>query len=158
MSMKNSSDAIGNRTRDLSACSAVPQTNVPPRAPFPRMEVLELAYYLPKGSAFFLGGRRGTHTPKHSVNLIGESRNFKMLEFPLNQLQTYYGYLSGLCPLTAFIFSDLNYKMVIFMSQTESTTKHIFIFKKKHCLKVFIFFVDVITKTSLLKIDFIISS
>jgi hypothetical protein len=43
-------------------------------------------------------------TPKHFVNLTGESKNFKMVEFLLNQLQTYYGYLSDLCPLTAFIF------------------------------------------------------
>jgi len=34
MSMKNSSDIIGNRTRDLPACSAVPQPTAPPRAPF----------------------------------------------------------------------------------------------------------------------------
>ena len=27
--------------------------------------------------AFFLGGRRGTRTPKHFVNLTGESKNFK---------------------------------------------------------------------------------
>jgi hypothetical protein len=54
------------------------------------------------------------------VNLTGESKNFKMLEF---QLQTFYGYLCDWCPLTAFIyfFSDLNYKIVIFLSQTEST-------------------------------------
>jgi hypothetical protein len=77
-----------------------------------------------------MGGRRGTRTPKLFVNLTGESKNFKMLEFPLNQLQTYYGYLCDLCPLTEFIFSDLNYKMVIFLSQTESTTKH-FLRKKK---------------------------
>jgi hypothetical protein len=32
MSMKNSNDTIGNRTRDLPACSAVPQPTVPPRA------------------------------------------------------------------------------------------------------------------------------
>ena len=31
--MKNSNDIIGNRTRDLSACSAVPQPTVPSRAP-----------------------------------------------------------------------------------------------------------------------------
>jgi hypothetical protein len=37
-------------------------------------------------SVFFLGGRRDTRTPKHFVNLTGESKNFKMLEFPLNQL------------------------------------------------------------------------
>jgi hypothetical protein len=28
-------------------------------------------------------------------------------------------------------FSDLNYKMVIFLSQTESTPKHFFFFRKK---------------------------
>jgi len=32
MSMKNSSDTIGNRTRDLPTCSAVPQPTAPPRA------------------------------------------------------------------------------------------------------------------------------
>ena len=33
MSMKNYSDTIGNRTRDLPACSAVPHPTAPPRAP-----------------------------------------------------------------------------------------------------------------------------
>jgi len=33
MAIKNSNDTIGNRTRDLLACSAVPQPSVPPRAP-----------------------------------------------------------------------------------------------------------------------------
>jgi hypothetical protein len=31
VSIKNSNDTIGNRTRDLPACSAVPQPNAPPR-------------------------------------------------------------------------------------------------------------------------------
>jgi len=31
MSMKNSNDTIGNRTRDLPTCSAVPQPTAPPR-------------------------------------------------------------------------------------------------------------------------------
>ena len=31
--MKNSNDTIGNRTRDLPACSAEPQPTAPPRAP-----------------------------------------------------------------------------------------------------------------------------
>jgi hypothetical protein len=30
MSMKNSNDTIGNRTRDLPVCSTVPQTTAPP--------------------------------------------------------------------------------------------------------------------------------
>ena len=33
MSMKNSNDTMGNRTRDLPDCSAVPQRNAPPPAP-----------------------------------------------------------------------------------------------------------------------------
>ena len=33
MSMKKSNDTIGNRTRDLPACSAVPQPTVPPHTP-----------------------------------------------------------------------------------------------------------------------------
>jgi len=32
VSMKNSNDTIGNRTRDLPACSAVPQPTATPRA------------------------------------------------------------------------------------------------------------------------------
>jgi hypothetical protein len=34
MSMKKSKDTMGNRTRDLLACSAVPQPTALPRAPF----------------------------------------------------------------------------------------------------------------------------
>ena len=34
MSMKNSNGTIGNRTRDLPTCSAVPQPTALPRAPF----------------------------------------------------------------------------------------------------------------------------
>ena len=33
MSMKNSNDTVGNRTRDLPACNAVPQSTAPPRTP-----------------------------------------------------------------------------------------------------------------------------
>jgi hypothetical protein len=51
-------------------------------------------------TVLFSGGRRGTRTPKHFVTLTGESKNFKMLEFPLNQLQTCYGYL---CDLLSFM-------------------------------------------------------
>jgi hypothetical protein len=53
--------------------------------------VLGVVYLLVFARAFFLGGRSGTRTRKHFVNVTGESKNFKVLEFPLNQLQTYYG-------------------------------------------------------------------
>jgi hypothetical protein len=33
MSMKNSNDTIGKRTRDVPVCRAVPQRTAPPRAP-----------------------------------------------------------------------------------------------------------------------------
>jgi hypothetical protein len=49
---------------------------------------------------FLLGGCRGMRIPKHFVNLTEDSKNFKMLEFPFNQLQTYYGYL---CDLLSFM-------------------------------------------------------
>ena len=32
--MKDSNDTIGNRTRDLLTCSAVPQPTAPPRSPY----------------------------------------------------------------------------------------------------------------------------
>jgi hypothetical protein len=47
---------------------------------------------------------QGTRTPKHFVNLTGESKNFKMLEFPLNQLQTYYGYLCDFLSFKMFSY------------------------------------------------------
>ena len=37
MAMKNFNDNIGNRTRNLPACSAVPQPTAPPRAPPPQL-------------------------------------------------------------------------------------------------------------------------
>ena len=47
--MKNSNDTIGNRTRDLPACSAVPQPNAPPSTPSKRYEYQE----------YFLRGDKG---------------------------------------------------------------------------------------------------
>ena len=43
--MKNSSDTIGNRTRDLPACSAVPQSTAPPRAPFTKYALKHMAVF-----------------------------------------------------------------------------------------------------------------
>ena len=41
MSMKNSNDTIGNGTRDLLACSAVPQPTAPPGAPTDHLVLFE---------------------------------------------------------------------------------------------------------------------
>ena len=40
VSMKNSNYTIGNQTHDLTVCIAVPQPNVPPRAPTPINKLL----------------------------------------------------------------------------------------------------------------------
>ena len=45
MSMKNSNDIIGNRTRDLPACSAVPQTTAPPRVPLLEINTVNTKHY-----------------------------------------------------------------------------------------------------------------
>ena len=42
MAMKNSTDTIGNLTRDLLACIAVPQPTAPPRAPLVPTGVYEI--------------------------------------------------------------------------------------------------------------------
>ena len=39
--MKNSNDTIGNRTRDLPACSSVLQPTAPPRAPYKEMSTFK---------------------------------------------------------------------------------------------------------------------
>ena len=42
--MKNFNDTIGNRTRDLQACGAVPQPTAPPRAPI--LSIYETVLFL----------------------------------------------------------------------------------------------------------------
>jgi hypothetical protein len=50
---------------------------------------------------FFFWGDAGVRVPLNILwNLTGESKNVKILEFPLNQLQTYDGYL---CDLLSFM-------------------------------------------------------
>jgi len=56
MSIKNSNDTTGNRTRDLPTCSARPQTNAPPRAPFVCVCVCVCVYIY-------------THTHTHKYNI-----------------------------------------------------------------------------------------
>jgi hypothetical protein len=59
MSMKNSNDAIGNRTRDLPACGTVTQPTAPPHAPGKQYSVKKMllfqddSYAVSSNSAFF---------------------------------------------------------------------------------------------------------
>jgi hypothetical protein len=47
ISMENTNDSIGNRTRDLTACSAVPQRTAPPAA-CPRFRLYHLQIITPR--------------------------------------------------------------------------------------------------------------
>jgi hypothetical protein len=64
-------------------------------------------------SAFFLERQRSTRTPKHFVNLTGQSKNFNILEFPLNQLQTYCGYFCVLLTHCGPVFFPLYLSQII---------------------------------------------
>jgi len=49
--MRNFNDTIGNRTRDLPACSSVPQTTAPPRKK--KESGMKLLFFVPKEQLFF---------------------------------------------------------------------------------------------------------
>jgi hypothetical protein len=51
--MKSSNDIIGNRTRNLPICSAVPQPTVLPRAPHKGMYNINLKYFVVAELKFF---------------------------------------------------------------------------------------------------------
>jgi hypothetical protein len=62
--MKNSNDTIGNQSRDLPACSAVPQPTAPPRAPI-----------VMKGTEYFVLLQKSVVlAQKH--NVMGNSEEF----------------------------------------------------------------------------------
>ena len=65
MSMENSNYIIGNRTRDLPACSAVPQPTATPRAP----NVMQSGAYIPcdfQSNQLYLHKQQGTLNSKYS--------------------------------------------------------------------------------------------
>jgi hypothetical protein len=66
MAMKNSGDAIGNITRDLPACSAVPRPTAPPRDPFYFKATKKFAKKRGKGR----GKAKEENTPKFEYNAL----------------------------------------------------------------------------------------
>ena len=60
MSMKNSTDAIGNQTRGLAVCSAVPQPTAPPHVP----TNIEPKNNLIFSSYFCISSGRGVHSER----------------------------------------------------------------------------------------------
>jgi len=76
MPMKNSSDTIGNQTRDLPACNAVPQPTAPPGVPFNIKYVTKMVSWFCQnwgtGQKRTCGptGVRGQPTEKHCSRLF----------------------------------------------------------------------------------------
>jgi hypothetical protein len=75
MSVKKSNDTIGNRTRDLPACSAVPQPTAPPRCSLRLLNISEFIDFI-LGNFFFFLECQCPPSDKHSLqyyNLFLES-------------------------------------------------------------------------------------
>ena len=84
MSMKNSSDTIGNRTRNLPASSAVTQPTAPPRAPPHRtvQEITVLSHMTALYLNVFLSGIHGCWSQTKEGRLCPNANNCQV------QLQT----------------------------------------------------------------------
>ena len=80
--MKNSNNTIGNRTRDLPICSAVPQPTAPPRAPTERgkdnykiIKVRLVDYGKINRVWYFRREIRGTNTAKDLLDDIDSCKD-----------------------------------------------------------------------------------
>jgi hypothetical protein len=84
--MKNSNDTIRNRTRELSACSAVPQPTAPLRAPNNISNLFKTASALYRGFAEerferrFLVSSASSPALPASYGLGGPSRRYECVE------------------------------------------------------------------------------
>jgi len=76
MSMKNSSDTIGNRNRDLPTCSAVPQPTAPPRAPNNNNNILCTGFV----------AKNGSYLSMHGVNNLNKYSYFPHLSSEFDEI------------------------------------------------------------------------
>ena len=99
MSMKNSNDTIGNRTRDLPTCNAVPQPTALPRAP-PHYICIYIYIYinnvLPKRQYLFTSQCR--NTPEQPSFHQHRCANLKLHKVNLTRTENETKYCSGLPP------------------------------------------------------------
>jgi hypothetical protein len=94
MSMKKSNDTIGNRTRDLTACSALPQPTAPPRTPLYTQGFLEC-----------------TSTKINSCIVHSQNRSFSGVVTAVFPVVVYE------CDLGYIYYSDVGIKIKLFLSQ-----------------------------------------
>jgi len=75
MSLKNSNDTIGNRTRDLPACRTVPQPTAPPRAPNTHPQVMPIQTF--EKFSQQTPTMKGRSLPVHERNIIDPKKNLR---------------------------------------------------------------------------------
>jgi len=89
MSMKNSNETIGNRTRDLPACSAVPQPTAPPHAPGRKRtyskEKLETLVATNNETGLEVNANKTKFMVMYRDENVGRSHNTKLIIFPLKE-------------------------------------------------------------------------
>ena len=68
--MKNSSDTIGNRIRDLPACSAVPQPTAPMRVPVKDMRSEKFYIDAPSEVAVISKARKTPHNKSNKPHNV----------------------------------------------------------------------------------------
>jgi hypothetical protein len=103
MSVKNSSDTIGNRTRDVPVYSAVPQLTAPPRAP---------VVMTPTTKMFAVEPASVTPSYKHS-NDDASQHKMVISDPALTTAETWLGFLST---LTAVIALDVSFRPQIIIT------------------------------------------
>jgi hypothetical protein len=99
MSMKNSNETIGNRTRDLPACCVVTQSNAPPCVPVSTRQLNVGKICSCRTAAFAF---HGTWPAEEEGNVIVAIRNFISFapSFPLIFPSPYFSILSLYSPLS----------------------------------------------------------
>ena len=93
--MKNSNDTIGNQTHNLPACSAVPQSTAPPRAPKEETVLQGITHRLAE-----VGRCYGIDLNVLKTKLIGMSRQPFPVKIMIHQKQLenveYFNYMGSL--------------------------------------------------------------
>jgi hypothetical protein len=96
--MKNSSDTIGNQTRDLLACSAVPQPIAPPRAPIYTFSEgnssVDIYYNMAAVRKYYLEFNFNGYRKWRNENLVQYGRKVDHKVY-LNTVHGYYFYASS---------------------------------------------------------------
>jgi len=76
--MKNSNETSGNRTRELAACSAVPQPTAPPRVPLPYLYLSQANLIIHQKAAYYSVIKFFNNLPLEINNVADNQKKFKI--------------------------------------------------------------------------------